>query len=156
MKRWTAAELFESYVDMGPSRSYRRIAREARMSLGSVAALAKEGRWRERVEEIERRQRAGRERDLVQLLRERQLAVWEAHSELLTKKAELAQRYRIRTAGDALDLLELAARLQRCFLIGRCDLAERLIDLLLMRMERRGDIDRATLAAALGDGGGHR
>lgn len=148
-----ARRLFDAYVAMGRNRSYRGVARKAQLSLGQVAQLAKRGRWQQRLIEIERRERTTLDQQIVQSLVEQQLAPLRARHALFTKKLELASRCRITSYGDALELLERGIDLERCVLLGRYDVAEQLIELLLLRMGQRGELDRETLLWALGHRG---
>lgn len=144
-----ARKLFDAYVALGLKRSYRAIARKAKLSLGQVAALAKRDRWRERLAEIECRQRADTDQRMVDELVERQLAPLRARHELFSKKLELASRYRISSITDALDLLGTGLDLERCIRLERYDVAEWLVEMLLLRMAGRGELDRATIVWAL-------
>ena len=141
--------LFERYVAMGERRSYRRLAREAKMSLGALVALAKRERWQQRLEALQRRRCEDADQRLVDALVERELKPLRARHAILAKKLELAARSRVQSVAEAVELLSLGVDLEHCLVKGHMGLAEQLVELQLLRMGGRGELDLETVRWAL-------
>jgi hypothetical protein len=148
------ADAFELYRSLGIHRTYRAVAERLEVSGYAIARLAKHERWQARLAKLERRERIARNRQLVKRLSDQQLRVMRAPLDLRTKKIELVSHYKIKSATDAIDLLLLSTYMERSIIFGRGEMADMLLDLVLLRMLRMGQIDSPTALSVLAPKGG--
>lgn len=149
MKPTDPAKLFTAYLALGIQRSYARVARDAGLSKAYVAALAKREDWQQRIAAIETQRRRAADRDAVERMTEERLATLRSKGAAFSKKLEFIAEHAIRSGAEALDLLELGWAVETCLNGHRDDLAERLLDLYILRGVRSGSITPARAAKLL-------
>jgi hypothetical protein len=131
-------------------RSYESVADQLGVSEYAVAKLAQHERWQARVAERERAERDAQESRIIDQLVEQRLRPLIAKLEVRSKKLDLVSGYRITSGLDAIEVALIAMHMERLILVGQDDLADELVNLLILRMHNTGQIDRATALSALG------
>lgn len=113
MSRKIPPDAFEFYVALGPERTHQRVADKYGVSRRSVVRHAGKERWKERLEEVERRAQAESEERVFELVREMNERHIKIAKTLQGKALEALRTLPIDKASDVIRALDLGVRQER-------------------------------------------
>ncbi len=106
-------DALQSYLGMGPERSYQKVADHYGVSKRAVTKLAARERWQDKVIELERKARAGAEKKALESLEGMNLRHLKSLKVVQGKSLEALRSMPLSTAMEAVRALDMAIRQER-------------------------------------------
>ena len=103
-------DAFQLYFGLGPERSYQQVADRYGVSKRAVTKLATQGRWQERVAELERKAREGAEKKALETMEAMNLRHLKSLRVVQGKALEALRSMPLSSAMEAVRALDLAIR----------------------------------------------